>query len=436
MAQSHPNFRKAELESLSALNGVNISFESHTEDHPFMIVDIENDSDAEKLISRCILSKGIYELWGEGADIDRLHENVKENYKPLMEPVVKSTFKFDFFSFQGGKRSKKEQIKLINDFQYLGFEGAISLNLPMETYCMFERYSLGENLYPLEIPDWLYFGRLVGTSLRSKGVIEKFDIKNRPYYGTTTFDPELSLVTCNIAQVTPNKIAYDPFVGTGSFILCASEFNAISMGSDIDFRTIKGKNGKSHIDNFKKYGTASAFLDSFCMDFTNDCLRKGFEIDTIVCDPPYGVREGLKVCGYNNPEKYIGREKVEIDGQLAYLRKDYIQPKKSYSLDLLLDDLLEFSSNRLPLNGRLAFWMPVANDEDIPTLIPMHKNLELIYELVQEFNKWSRRLLVYVKRGDDYNGETILSNDRVGSNNFRARYFDSFSKNSRDKPEY
>lgn len=436
LAQSHPNFRKAELESLADLNGLKISFESHTEDHPFMIVDIENDKDAEKLISRCILSKAIYELWGEGKTIPDLHESVQGNYKPLIGSVIDSTFKFEIFSFQGGKRSKREQIKLINEFQYLNFNGKISLDNPMETYCIFERYSLGENLYPLEIPDWLYFGRLVGTSLRSKGIIEKFDIKNRPYYGTTSFDPELSLVTCNIGQVAPNKVTYDPFVGTGSFILCASEFKSLSMGSDIDFRTIKGKNDKSHIDNCKMYGSNEYFLDSFCMDFTNDCLRKSFKIDTIICDPPYGVREGLKVCGHNNPDKYIGREKVEIDGELAYLRKDYIQPKKSYSLDLLLDDLLEFSSQRLPLNGRLAFWMPVANDEDIPTLIPMHKNLELIYELVQDFNKWSRRLLVYVKRGDDYKGETILSNDRVGNNNFRARYFDSFSKNSRDKPEY
>lgn len=436
LAQSHPNFRKAELESLAAMHGLEIRFDSHTEEHPFMVIDVDNDKNAEKFITRSILAKAIYELWGEADNLSDLHESVKKNSLELLPHVQNETFKFDIMSYQGGKRSRTQQLELINSFKYLDLKGGISLSNPQQTYCIFERYSLGPNLFPKESPDKVYFGRLVGSSLRTKGVIEKFDIKMRPYYGTTSFDPELSLVTCNIAQVAPLKVAYDPFVGTGSFLLCASEYGAISMGSDIDFRTIKGKDGKAHKDNLRKYGTEAFFLDSFCMDFTNDCLRESFQIDTIVCDPPYGVREGLKVCGYNNPEKYQGREKVEIDGELAFLRKDYIQPKKSYSLDLLLDDLLEFSAQRLPLGGRLAFWMPVANDEDIPTLIPMHKNLELIYELVQDFNKWSRRLLVYVRRGEDYNGQTLLSNERQGSNNFRARYFDSFSKVSRDRPEY
>lgn len=436
LAQSHPNFRRAELESLADLHKIEVDFSAHTEDHPFLIVDLHNDEEAAKLIKRTVLCKAIYRLWGQGKDMPSVHEDVQSNLKELREPYINSSFKFDIVSYQGGKRSKTQQIKLMNQFQYVDLAGKIDLSNPDQTYTIFERYSLGENLYPLETPDWCYFGRLVGQSARSHGIIERIDIKNRPYYGTTSFDPELSLVTCNIAQVKPLGITYDPFVGTGSFLICAGEFQSFSFGSDIDFRTIKGKNGKSHIDNFKMYKTDQYFIDSFTMDFTNDSLRKNLKIDSIVCDPPYGVREGLKVCGYNNPEKYIGREKVEIDGELAYLRKDYIQPKKSYSLDLLLDDLLAFSAEKLPIGGRLAFWMPVANDEDIPTLIPLHENLELIYELVQDFNKWSRRLLVYVRRGDDYKGETKLSIDRVGSNNFRARYFDSFSNRSKNEPEY
>lgn len=267
-------------------------------------------------------------------------------------------------------------------------------------------------------------------SARSRGVVEKYDIKKRPYFGTTSFDAELSLFACNMAQVRPGELIYDPFVGTGSFLVASAEFGGVTIGSDIDFLTLKGKGPKRRLkDNFDYYKDPLQFTDVLCMDFTNNAFRKDLTFGAIVCDPPYGVREGVKVCG--TTDNKLGRETIVIDGQLAYLRRDYIQPKKTYSLDLLLDDLLQFSAERLQFGSRLCFWMPIANDEDIPTMIPQHEQLELIYELVQDFHKWSRRLLVYVKREDSYKGQTLRSEHREGINNFRERYFNKFSKASR-----
>lgn len=70
--------------------------------------------------------------------------------------------------------------------------------------------------------------------------------------------------------------------------------------------------------------------------------------------------------------------------------------------------------------------MPVANDENIETVIPLHANLELKYNCVQEFNKWSRRLLVYVNRGDGFQGPTNAGLERSKAN-FRDRYFSGFN---------
>ena len=69
-------------------------------------------------------------------------------------------------------------------------------------------------------------------------------------------------------------------------------------------------------------------------------------------------------------------------------------------------DLLQFASERLPVGGRLAFWMPTANDNFEETQIPQHERLELLHCLEQLFNQWSRRLLVYVKRDESYKGIT------------------------------
>lgn len=431
LAQSYPNFRKAELESLANLYDIEADFSSHSEEHPFLIVKLKNDDEAYKLIDRAILAKGIYELWGHGSTIDELYEDVKSKMDLFREPFMNTTFKFENLTFQGGKKSRDEQIKLFEGFAYLEFEGKIRMKNPDHVFTVVEQYSLGDNLFPLEKPDHLWFGRQINLSARSRGVVEKYDIKKRPYFGTTSFDAELSLFTCNIGQVKKNDLIYDPFVGTGSFLVTASEFGGVTIGSDIDFLTLKGKGPNRRLkNNFDYYKKPLQFTDVLCMDFTNNAFRDNLKFGSIICDPPYGVREGVKVCGTVNSKE--GRENIIIDGQLAYLRKDYIQPKKTYSLDLLLDDLLEFASNRLDVGSRLCFWMPVANDENIPTMIPQHASLELIYELVQDFHKWSRRLLVYVKRDHNYKGLTIKSEDREGTNNFRERYFNKFSKASKD----
>lgn len=277
-----------------------------------------------------------------------------------------------------------------------------------------------------ETPLRVFFGREVQKSDRLRGALEKYDLKKRPYKGTTSFEAELSLVSANIAQVKPGTIMYDPFAGTGSFLVAGGHYQAMVIGSDIDGRMIRGKGSQTIRANFKKYGESLQFLDVMTMDFTHNALRNDLAIDTILCDPPYGIRESIKVLGARDPERFAGKEDLEIDGKKAYLHRDYIPTKKPYSLDALLDDLLEFASQRLPLNGRLAFWMPVANDENIQTITPLHSNLELKYNCVQEFNKWSRRLLVYINRGPDYNGAANGGVERSTSN-FRDRYFSGFN---------
>jgi len=65
----------------------------------------------------------------------------------------------------------------------------------------------------------------------------------------------------------------------------------------------------------------------------------------------------------------------------------YIPPKRPYSFTALLDDILHFASLTLVENGRLAMWMPTANDEDIELAIPTHPCLKVVSVCVQPFNK-------------------------------------------------
>lgn len=427
-ANSFPNFRVAELESLANLNGFQVDLSAHDEKSPFLIVLLQDDDQARKLVERSILAKGIYELWGEGRTLDELHNDVQALSSHRFEHFKHNTFKFEFVAFMGAK-STAEKVSVIETFKYLGFEGKIRLKDPEVTFAVVEKYHV-EGMEKATEPEYLWFGRQVQLSARSSGVVEKYDLKKRKYIGTTSFEAELSLISCNLAQVKPGTLLYDPFVGTGSFLVAGAYFGALPIGSDIDVRLIRGKGPQcNHKTNFKQYGTLTQFVDLLVMDFTNNSFRPDLVFDSIVCDPPYGVREGLKVCGAKNPEKAAGRELHVVEGEKGFLRKDYIAPKKPYELANLLHDLLCFAAARLPVGGRLAFWMPTANDEYVEHNIPQHEQLEHLYALEQEFNKWLRRLLVYVKRDSQYKG--ITNNGMSGVTEFRTRYFKSFNEKSK-----
>lgn len=53
----------------------------------------------------------------------------------------------------------------------------------------------------------------------------------------------------------------------------------------------------------------------------------------------------------------------------------------------MLVDLLDFATTHLVDDGRLSFWMPTANDEDVYLAIPTHPSLNLVSVCVQPFNK-------------------------------------------------
>jgi tRNA (guanine10-N2)-methyltransferase len=148
----------------------------------------------------------------------------------------------------------------------------------------------------------MHFGRFIGASARDQ--IRKFDLKKRTYIATTSMEAELALITANIACAAPGKLFYDPFVGTGSFPVSCANFGAICWGSDIDGRSIRGKGGKKTLKgNFEQYGLRNGLGDFFAADLTNNPFVKRRLWDGIVCDIPYGVREGLKVLGLKDPEK-------------------------------------------------------------------------------------------------------------------------------------
>ncbi|KIV88945.1 hypothetical protein PV10_08571 [Exophiala mesophila] len=510
-AQTHESFRLAEIEALACRAG-NLKYDiiSYKSDSPFCIIRFHNlpststptststhssssssstphqtviDEIIRAFEAKAIISRGIYELWGVGTNYDELHADVQTRSVHLWPEFQEMTFKFVIDCY-GNTRDMNTQRQLIQSFSYLAFRGKISMKNPEAEFAVMEEWTLPEHVSSTEgeapstyevvspsgsapkvkVPPTLkhiYFGRKIGDSQRY--LIDKHDLKKRPYISTTSMDAELALVTATLALAAPGKIFLDPFVGTGGFMVAAAELGALVFGSDIDGRSFRGKGQgleKGVGANFKKYNLTHLFGDCITSDLTNTPLRinQGTKennkddrwLDGIVSDPPYGVREGLKVLGLRRPNPQPESDGPDgslspcppppfvppihmIDGVLAYKRPDYIPPKRPYSFDRMLDDILDFAARTLVDGGRIAFWMPSANENELGeeeiTAIPTHPLLDLKHECIQRFNKWSRRLLVYqrvpgvVERHDPDGGRVENGYTADELNRFRKRYF-------------
>ena len=498
--QTHESFRRPEVEALSTLASLPCEIISYAENSPFCVLrfpDLQTqqelapsradiDTRVKQFESRSIVSKCIYEIWGQGRNYDEVHEDVRRRSQHLWETFRNVAFKFSVDCY-GSTRDVDQQRQIINSFKYLDFKGKIRMKDPDAEFAVLEEWlpstlQLDVDLNgasPEQTGD-----KIAGTSLRRvflarkigdscRWLRDKHDLKKRPYISTTSMDAELAMLTASMALAKPGSIFLDPFVGTGGFMVAAAELGATVLGSDIDGRSFRGKGlglDQGVGANLQRYGLTHLFGDCMTSDLTNTPFRNsasvsgrqsGRWLDGIICDPPYGVREGLKVLGTKfRPSRSPA---AEVDGQVSNSQKSndpsieklingvpahtlpgYIAPKKPYSFTRMLDDILDFSARTLVDGGRLAFWMPSANEnefgEEEVTVIPVHRHLELKHECVQRFNKWSRRLLVYERLPGVSDSQRDMIECAVGEgavaddiartadelNPFRRRYFQSF----------
>ncbi|RCH79166.1 hypothetical protein CU098_001341, partial [Rhizopus stolonifer] len=405
-AQFHEEFRLPELLALADLEKVNIGYEptNYSLENPFFKIELESAKDAQKLIKRAILIKYIFELWGEGKDYDKVHEQIK-GAPERWDEYMTCSFKFVVSAF-GSTISAKEQLRTINSFSYLGFQGPIDMKTPDAQFHVLEDYgceNANANSKPVLEPIYIYMGKLVATG--SRELVNKYNLKKRKYLGTTSMDAELSLVMANQALAAPGKLVYDPFVGTGSFLFTCAHFGAYTLGSDIDGRQIRGKGKAGIYSNVEQYNLQGRVLDTLVFDVCHSPWRSHEWIDAIVTDPPYGVRAGAKTLGRNDGKELAMRS---YEGVLMHTREDYYPPTKPYEMSEVLDDLLRFSAQHLVLGGRLVYWLPTVVDEYSITDLPEHPCMTLVSNSEQNFGQWSRRLIT-MKKIKKWNKEEDLT---------------------------
>ena len=178
----------------------------------------------------------------------------------------------------------------------------------------------------------------------------------------------------NQAQIIVGDMVYDPFVGTGSIAIACQHFGAIVTGSDIDIRVLQGsavggktKNkieGLEKIEkfdiytNFKHYGLPRPdflAMDISALMFSTASSDNGLSMrpifDSIVCDPPYGVRARSQKVGIKDSRK----EKPQLAPEDRNKDEPYFSQKEHYDFVELHEHLLDIAANLLVKGGRLVF---------------------------------------------------------------------------------
>ncbi|KDQ21877.1 hypothetical protein BOTBODRAFT_99027 [Botryobasidium botryosum FD-172 SS1] len=400
-AQAHTEFRLPELQSISELYGFSVSLPTDPQEQnpsrPFMIVGLESEDHARLLAGRCILVRAVYELWARGTSYTQLHamnasrKHIWESYQPG------TSFKFNVSSVNHTIPQARQR-EVMENFSYMAFQGPIDMKNPgIIMSCFEECKSIISSLIKRNDGDFkeAFFGKLVAEG-SARSLISKFDVKKRVYFGNTSMESEVSLLMANQAQAGPGKIVYDPFAGTGSMLYTSAHFGAFVFGSDIDGRTMRGKNPKSSpgvVRAAQQYGVGTRLIDCCTFDVTKNPWRCGGIMDAIVTahlildSPQDGVRAGAKRLGRKEGRELRDMSRAAKDGT-------YIPPTKPYELSELAADLVTLSRYLLKPGGRLVFFLPTVTDEYEEVDVPTCEGMTLVANSMQNFGKWGRRVCV------------------------------------------
>ncbi|ELU09035.1 hypothetical protein CAPTEDRAFT_4285 [Capitella teleta] len=351
----------------------------HLEKNPFLEIELPSNNAASQIMSRLVLGKSIYELWGKASCVDDLLLKLKSSN--INNPCSSSdtSFKIDVECFNR-TQTMEQKIERIQ----LKFNGRVNLSKPQHKFSLLEFYEY-DSVNPKEAPQQVYFGRWVRSN--------------------TSMDPTLSLLMATMGQVKANDLVFDPFVGSGGWTLgIVRTFWGICKPSR------KGQKWRFRdetiLNNLRQYNLEKHYVDAFVADFTSYKLwcTDQPRFDAIITDPPYGVREPSQKLGKHKQSKsQQDKETAETSAANCY------PTKTSYHLTNMLLDLLDFAARTLTLGGRLVFWMPIVRDIYVPENIPHHPCLKLVSNSEQIFFIRVSRRLITMEKVTEFNVRRILT---------------------------
>ena len=218
----------------------------------------------------------------------------------------------------------------------------------------------------------------------------------------------MALIMCNMIHARPGGVVWDPFCGTGSILIAAAHYGAMTLGTDIDIRVIRwGKKDKrtgQPVDvwtNFEDYGLPPP-VGLVRMDLHKNSwagmARVEGTLQGVVGDPPYGVRAGdANRAGANDSRTEPSRPCPRLTRRITSRVPCRIPSRSAWTICWTARRGCSASAD----DWRF-FWPAAASAEDAASAgadeVPSHPAMELRASSMQLLStRWGRRLVTFEK---------------------------------------
>ncbi|KPA73401.1 methyltransferase-like protein [Leptomonas pyrrhocoris] len=396
-----------------------------------------------KLAARCILLRGIYLLFetaptledfyacldarsgaassGASATAASYRAFAGESHAPQLSSSSGYCYQVETIGRKYTDEAKRAVVEAV--LRRVPLQGKVEWHSPQRRFFVFLQHAVESALAGAQ--GWVPNGPLLRVfhcclcvESGRRALLATYDLKKRPYIGTTSMPPEESMVMANMSCVRRGHLVYDPFCGTGSLLVAAAHCGAMTVGSDADGRAMRAGTEKGKTSpqmqqqrrlalanyspaqleglteeerllpnmwtNFKLYGLPPP--DRARMNFsawphtwhTAAAPDTGAIFDSVISDPPYGLREP--------------RKKVEMSATAAAA-----VTLSAYATSEVVLDLVLFAAAHLAMGGYLTFWHPTT-DHYTDDELPAHPSLRVLHDIPQRVSlKIVRRLIVMRK---------------------------------------
>lgn len=361
----------------------------------FYYVELASEAEAASVASLAVLLRGLYVPVAHGVDYESCKATVDTSaFAGALDSVrdfdKKLSFRCVVDAF-GRSLDLDQQLERIHRFPAMlkSFPGRVKLRGADVEICILEdAFPVNGHGYKEEKdgPRQVLLGRKVADGCGFIG--SKYSLKRRRYIGPTSMDAELAFVMANMAGVGKDDLVLDPFCGTAGIIVACKALGAHVVGGDINILALRGKGEDANIAaNFRQYGMQGP-LGLMRMDVLNSAIHASSAgwYDAIVCDPPYGIKEGMRV--------------FREDSIAPGLEKNHFQGTERVRFVDFLHGVLEFAADVLVRGGKLVYWLPTT-PEYTPDDVPTHPGLRLLFNCEQPLTtRMSRRMVTMVRVSD------------------------------------
>lgn len=366
----------------------------------FFYADLHSEAEAVAVAARSVLLRAVYVPVGHGRDYAECVASVDKPpflgaLSALRDPRPAQSFRCYVDAF-GSSVSVPRQLDKIHTFSHVlrTLPGVVRMaGADHELWILEDAFPVlghGRRSEAPDTPRQVFLARRVATG--DGRVRADFSLKKRAYIGPTSMDAELAFVMAGMARVRPGTLVCDPFCGTGGVLVACAARGAHVVAADINLLALRGKsNTQTLAANFAQYGL-HAPIGVCRADVMHGAFRRGKMglFDAVVCDPPYGIKEGTRVFREDRIDE--GMQENHFQGTRRVRFVDFLRGVLEYAAHVLVED------------GRLVYWLPTTpeyREEDVPT----HPFLELLHNNVQPITTRMSRRLITMRRRSDRDGE-------------------------------